>query len=153
MNTQQFLKLFSTKKDALTALDLLIQQDNLFNLTQDEPQYAEWQDIRDEIVSFEDVDLATRVLDYFNEVNNTKYSNKEKIKAIIRQMPKVTFEQFQSVILHKAQTWGTDPKMRQYIRPATLFGSQQKFINYLDDAYNYWIEQSRSQSEVSGFGR
>lgn len=133
MNTdaQNFLKKFSTKKDALVALDMLIKYD------------SNYQSIWQEIDSHQDEDLAQKVMDYFNEVNETHYKNADKIRAVIRQIPKVGFDQFQSVILHKKETWGRDIKMKDYIRPATLFGSKNKFLQYLDDATNYWIQKHK----------
>jgi uncharacterized phage protein (TIGR02220 family) len=133
MNTdaQNFLKKFSTKKDALVALDMLIRYD------------SNYQSIWQEIDSHQDEDLAQKVMDYFNEVNETHYKNADKIRAVIRQIPKVGFDQFQSVILHKKETWGRDIKMKDYIRPATLFGSKNKFLQYLDDATNYWIQKHK----------
>jgi uncharacterized phage protein (TIGR02220 family) len=133
MNTdaQNFLKKFSTKRDAMVALDMLIKYDNSYQLL--------WQ----EIDSHQDEDLAQKVMDYFNEVNETHYKNADKIRAVIRQIPKVGFDQFQSVILHKKETWGKDIKMKDYIRPATLFGSKNKFLQYLDDATNYWIQKHK----------
>jgi uncharacterized phage protein (TIGR02220 family) len=133
MNTdaQNFLKKFSTKRDALVALDMLIKYDSSYQML--------WQ----EIDSHQDEDLAQKVMDYFNEVNETHYKNADKIRAVIRQIPKVGFDQFQSVILHKKETWGKDIKMKDYIRPATLFGSKNKFLQYLDDATNYWIQKHK----------
>ena len=133
MNTdaQNFLKKFSTKKDALVALDMLIRYD------------SNYQSIWQEIDSHQDEDLAQKVMDYFNEVNQTHYKNADKIRSVIRQIPKVEFDQFQSVILHKKETWGRDIKMKDYIRPATLFGSKNKFLQYLDDATNYWIQKHK----------
>jgi uncharacterized phage protein (TIGR02220 family) len=133
MNTdaQNFLKKFSTKKDALVALDMLIKYD------------SNYQSIWQEIDSHQDEDLAQKVMDYFNEVNETHYKNADKIRSVIRQIPKVGFDQFQSVILHKKETWGRDIKMKDYLRPATLFGSKNKFLQYLDDATNYWIQKHK----------
>lgn len=133
MNTdaQNFLKKFSTKKDAMVALDMLIKYD------------SNYQSIWQEIDSHQDEDLAQKVMDYFNEVNETHYKNADKIRAVIRQIPKVGFDQFQSVILHKKETWGRDIKMKDYLRPATLFGSKNKFLQYLDDATNYWIQKHK----------
>lgn len=96
-----------------------------------------------DIENYEDRDLAEQVMDFFNEINGTQYRNTEKIRAIIRQMPKVTIDNFKSVIIHKKNTWGEDPKMEQYLRPATLFGSKNKFQNYLEDAQHYWLKELR----------
>jgi len=104
---------------------------------------SNYQSIWQEIDSHQDEDLAQKVMDYFNEVNETHYKNADKIRAVIRQIPKVGFDQFQSVILHKKETWGRDIKMKDYLRPATLFGSKNKFLQYLDDATNYWIQKHK----------
>lgn len=135
MNTDalKFLKKFSTKQDALAALEILVDYD------------MKYDPIKEQIEKHEDVDLAQRVMDYFNEVNDTHYRNADKIRTVIRQIPKAGFDQFQSVILHKKETWGSDIKMKDYLRPATLFGSKNKFLQYLDDATNYWIQKHKQQ--------
>lgn len=140
MNTEAkaFLKKFSTKRDALAALEILVDYD------------MKYDSIKYQIEQHQDDDLAQLVLDYFNEVNGTHFTQTLKIRTIITQIPKVTFEQFQSVILHKKDTWGNDEKMRQYIRPATLFGSTQKFKTYLDDATNYWISREKERAVRQG---
>lgn len=133
-----FLKRFSSKKDALTALEILVDYD------------MKYDQIKAEIEAFDDVDLAQKVLDYFNEVNGTHFTQTLKIRTIITHIPKVSLDQFQSIILHKHETWGADEKMRQYIRPATLFGSTQKFKTYLDDATNYWISREKERAAREG---
>lgn len=136
MNTEAkaFLKRFSSKRDALAALEILVDYD------------MKYDPIKEQIEKHQDVDLAQKVMDYFNEVNGTHFTQTLKIRTIITHVPQVTFEQFQSVILHKRETWGNDEKMRQYIRPATLFGSTQKFKTYLDDATNYWISREKERA-------
>jgi len=154
MNTEikDFVKRFSSKKDAMEALKntrrtlgriLDVVCESQRDVIEIEIEYID-RDI-EAVEKYNDDDLAKTVMEYFNQVNGTHYSALIKIKAIISQMPKVTFEQFQSVILHKAQTWGNDPVMRPYIRPATLFGSKNKFINYLEDATEYWIEKQKGR--------
>jgi uncharacterized phage protein (TIGR02220 family) len=136
MNTEAktFLKKFSSKRDALAALEILVDYD------------IKYDPIKEQIEKHQDVDLAQKVMDYFNEVNGTHFTQTLKIRTIITHIPQVNFEQFQSVILHKRETWGNDEKMRQYIRPATLFGSTQKFKTYLDDATNYWISREKERA-------
>jgi uncharacterized phage protein (TIGR02220 family) len=147
MNTdaQNFLKKFSTKKDALTALDelILVTDESCFLVDAPLEYFNKYTAIKEEIEKYQNEDLANQVMAYFNKVYSKNYQNTEKISSIIRQIPKVTFEQFQSVILHKLETWGNDDKMRQYLRPATLFGSKQKFITYLEDATDYWIQKQK----------
>ena len=43
-----------------------------------------------------------------------------------------TMDDIETVIRHQCRLWGQDTKMRQYLRPATLFGN--KFEGYLSDA-------------------
>lgn len=133
-DAKNFLKRFSSKRDALVALSLLSEYD------------AKYGPMKDQIEKHSDDDLAQRVMDFFNQVNGTHFTQTLKIRAIITQLPQVTFDQFQSIILHKHETWGNDEKMRQYIRPATLFGSIQKFKTYLDDATNYWISREKERA-------
>lgn len=153
-DAQNFLKKFSTKKDALVAIDLLIQAVKQYDwLDGGKSLYVKYNSFRQEIDSHNDEDLAQRVMNYFNEVNDTHYKNADKIKSVIRQMPKIGFEQFQSVILHKKETWGGDIKMKDYIRPATLFGSKNKFLQYLDDATNYWIQKHKHDGQEKGIVR
>lgn len=136
MKAQEFLKKFSTKKDALTAIgQCLLFCDPMFK--------EELLSIGEEIENYQDKDLAAQVLDFLNEQYGTQFRNNENIKAIIRQIPKVSFDQFASVIMHKKETWSTDPKMNEYLRPATLFGSKNKFQRYSEDAMHYWIKKQK----------
>lgn len=144
MKAQHFLKKFSTKKDALTALDLLIEVAVDFSDFDQTVTKEYFTQLRKEIESFQDKDLAEQVMEFLNEQYGTAYRNDEKVKAIIRNSPKVTFDQFASIIMHKKETWGGDPVMQQYLRPATLFGSVIKFNTYLDDATNYWIKKAKN---------
>lgn len=130
-NIKHFVSRFSTKKDALTCIDILAEE------TGD----AKWTEFRKLVYNFSDSSMAKQVMDLFNDIMGTRYQNVSKIESVIRQIPKATLKQFESVIRHKQETWGNDPKMKEYIRPATLFGSKNKFETYLDDATQYWIEQ------------
>jgi uncharacterized phage protein (TIGR02220 family) len=148
MNAQEFLRKFSTKKDALTAIDIAISiAQALDSIAPIGGNEKKWLKLKKDIENVKSkFDMADQVLELFNNVNGSAYRNNEKIKAIIRNDPKVTYEQFASVIYHKKETWGNDPKMREYLRPATLFGSLNKFHNYLDDATNYWIKKTKTDS-------
>lgn len=95
-------------------------------------------------VSSANTEIAKSVVTFFNEVNDSKYlipNNSELIKNILKVYPRLTFDHFKSVILHKKETWGIDEKMSEYNRPATIFRSAQKFIRYLDDANIYWANK------------
>lgn len=141
MDAKSFLKKFSTKKDALVAIEMILAE---IEMPLNKEHYEQ---LRKDIEKFQDVDLAQQVLDFFNAQYGTNYMNNEKIKALVRQLPKATFDQFASIIVHKKETWGTDPKMQEYLRPATLFGSVNKFKTYLDDATNYWIKKAKHDSQ------
>ncbi len=58
--------------------------------------------------------------------------NTKPIKARINEG--FVIQDFYDVINHKVQTWGTDSKMKEYLRPETLFGN--KFEGYLQAARN-----------------
>lgn len=75
------------------------------------------------------------VIDYLNEkaaveFKKTGKKNREQISARLKE--KFTVQDFQDVIDHKVADWGPDEKMRQYLRPETLFGN--KFEGYLNAA-------------------
>jgi uncharacterized phage protein (TIGR02220 family) len=132
MSPTQFIQQFSTTKDALIAIDLLITKPEI-----------DYKVLRDEVSNFKEPDISQQILDLFNEVNDTNYRSLDKIKALLKTNPKASFDQFASIIYHKKETWGKDPKMREYLRPTTLFGTNIKFQTYLDDATNYWVTQSK----------
>ena len=98
-------------------------------------------------------DIAKDVIEYFNQVNQTKYqlpNNIDLIKKILKANPKLTINHFKSVILHKMETWGNDDKMKEYNRPSTIFST--KFIKYLDDANHYWINKQKHDSTITVTG-
>ena len=73
------------------------------------------------------------ILDYLNSKIGTSYRASSKatqrlIKARSNEGFKV--EDFKKVIDIKVAAWKNDPKMSQYLRPATLFGT--KFESYLN---------------------
>lgn len=73
------------------------------------------------------------IVDYLNQVCGTKYqSSSEKTKKLIRARlnEKFTVEDFKAVIDKKYFEWHDDPKMSQFLRPETLFGT--KFEGYLN---------------------
>jgi uncharacterized phage protein (TIGR02220 family) len=73
------------------------------------------------------------IVDYLNcrigsAFKHTTKATQKVIKA--RLAEGFAFEDFQTVIDKKAQEWLGDPKMEQYLRPETLFGT--KFEGYLN---------------------
>lgn len=96
-------------------------------------------------------EISEQVINLFNNVNGTRYDPKtysNNIDSICRQNKSLTFVNFESVIKHKHITWGQDEKMSEYNRPATIFGSYQKFMKYLDDAKVYWDKVVKESSYV-----
>jgi len=74
------------------------------------------------------------IIDYLNLKANTKYKHtSQKTQTLIhaRWMEKFTEQDFYTVIDKKVADWLNDPKMNQYLRPETLFGT--KFEGYLND--------------------
>ena len=76
--------------------------------------------------------IACEAIDYLNSKIGTRYQKTGKsighVSARLREGN--TLDDVMAVIDFKAQEWGADAKMRQYLRPETLF-SQSKFPGYL----------------------
>lgn len=73
------------------------------------------------------------IVDYLNYICGTNYKSTtkattESIKSRLKEG--FTVDDFKTVIDKKFNEWGNDPKMVQYLRPQTLFGS--KFEGYLN---------------------
>jgi len=73
MSPTQFIQQFSTTKDALIAIDLLITKPEI-----------DYKVLRDEVANFKRPDISQQVLDLFNEINDTKYRAADKIKAVVK---------------------------------------------------------------------
>lgn len=74
------------------------------------------------------------VVDYLNEKTGSKYrSSGTKTKKLIKARFNEGFslDDFRTVIDVKSKQWLTDQKMKQYLRPETLFGT--KFESYLNE--------------------
>lgn len=76
-------------------------------------------------------DIASKIIDYLNQKTGSKFrpvkSNTSLIKARIREGHDL--ETITAVIDRKCIEWLNDPKMSQYLRPATLFNAE-KFNTY-----------------------
>lgn len=75
------------------------------------------------------------VINYLNKVCGTSYkttTNKTQSLINARIKEKFTLDDFKLVIDSKYKEWGNDDKMKQYLRPETLFGT--KFESYLQNA-------------------
>ncbi|AEX84754.1 DnaD-like replication initiation protein [Marinitoga phage MPV1] len=79
--------------------------------------------------------VAIEILDYLNEKANKKFKpTKGNLKYInARLKEKYQKEDFFKVIDLKVKQWINDPKMKQYLRPSTLFNSE-KFDAYLNES-------------------
>lgn len=78
-------------------------------------------------------DSIKEIVDYLNQVCGTRYqSSSDKTRKLIkaRLNEKFTVEDFKAVIDKKHAEWKDDPKMSQFLRPETLFGT--KFEGYLN---------------------
>lgn len=82
-----------------------------------------------------DTSLVKEIIDYLNEKTGASYRyNTKKTQNLInaRLKEKFTLEDFQRVIDSKCNDWKSDEKMKEYLRPETLFGT--KFESYLQNA-------------------
>lgn len=98
-----------------------------------EEKYKE--DISSDISKKKGADLSTitEIVDYLNEKANTSFRPsaeyaKTHIRARLREG--FTVDDFKAVIDGRVKAWATDPKMSEYLRPQTLFGT--KFESYLN---------------------
>lgn len=83
-------------------------------------------------------EIIKKVIENLNSVCGTLY--KPTTKATVRHITariKEGFEltDFYHVISFKNDQWGSDPKMMEYLRPETLFGT--KFESYLNAAKKF----------------
>jgi uncharacterized phage protein (TIGR02220 family) len=78
--------------------------------------------------------IYSLVIDKLNTLANKSYkSSSSKTQQLIRARVNegFTLEDFYKVIENKVCAWKDDPKMEQYLRPSTLFGT--KFESYLNE--------------------
>ena len=78
--------------------------------------------------------LVGDAIDYLNLITGKKFKattrlTSTKLKSLLKEY---SLEDIKTVIDSKNQEWGSDPKMREYMRPETLFGN--KFESYLQHA-------------------
>lgn len=77
-------------------------------------------------------EIYKEIIDYLNEVTGKRYRHTDvTIKLIKARLNEgFTVDDFKQVIDKKTKDWKDDPKMKDYIRPQTLFGT--KFEGYLN---------------------
>ena len=79
---------------------------------------------------------AVEIIDYLNEKAGKRFSHKTKETAKhinARLKDGYTVEDFKRVIDNRVMKWSRDKKMKEYIRPDTLF-TPTNFEKYLNDA-------------------
>jgi uncharacterized phage protein (TIGR02220 family) len=87
----------------------------------------------EQVLSNEDSTLYVDILDYLNNATGKKFrlSTKSTRGAIHARITEGFFlEDFKKVIDTKTAQWKDDPKMSEFLRPQTLFGT--KFEAYLN---------------------
>ncbi len=89
--------------------------------------------------------IVQDVVSYLNEKANTSFkpsstNTKTLIKARYREG--FTLDDFKAVIDGRVEAWAQDPKMSEYLRPQTLFGT--KFESYLNASKS----KPKSEKEV-----
>ena len=106
-------------------------------------------DNNDNNVNNDNKDIYTsaiaEILDYLNQRTGKKYTGRSKAQRshiIARLKEGYSVEEFKTVIDNKVNAWAHDDKMRQYLRPETLFST--KFETYLNDTET---ERQRSRRE------
>jgi uncharacterized phage protein (TIGR02220 family) len=76
---------------------------------------------------------AITILDYLNEKTGRGYKPvKANVALIAARLSESSVEECRSVIDAKVTAWQHDDKMREYLRPATLFNAT-KFANYVGE--------------------
>jgi uncharacterized phage protein (TIGR02220 family) len=81
------------------------------------------------------VEQAQRVLAFLNEATNREFRiiDTNLNFVIARLKSGVTVKECEAVIMHMYNKWHNDDKMKQYLRPETLF-NKTKFEQYLPEA-------------------
>ena len=76
---------------------------------------------------------AIGVLDYLNEKTGRRYKPvKANLSMIAARLRESSIDECRAVIDAKVAAWQNDDKMREYLRPATLF-NPMKFANYVGE--------------------
>lgn len=98
---------------------------------------------------FDDVETVTpfeTVISFLNRLTGSEFRfDSAKTKEVIngRLKEKFTVEDLLLVVEHKTVQWGHDVKMKEYLRPITLFG-KEKFEGYLQSAKT-WVTNGKPQ--------
>ena len=92
--------------------------------------------------------LPSELISYLNDKAGTSYKATRSVTAQIRQLTKSGYsrEQIRTVIDKKCSEWLGDEKMRQFLRPSTLFGD--KFGEYLSAPVSLDLERKQKKAET-----
>ena len=90
------------------------------------------------------------IMDYLNLKTGKRYTGKTKAHRdhiIARLKDGFTVTDFKTVIDNQVNAWGNDEKMKQYIRPETLFCG--KFESYLNNVEDERQKRKREEQEIN----
>ena len=91
--------------------------------------------------------LSFDLIQYLNETTGSDYkadkANADRVRSLLGQG--YTPVQLRSVIDKKCAEWMTDPKMRPYLRPSTLWGA--KFSEYVSAPISIGQERERDEAK------
>jgi len=89
--------------------------------------------------------IAERVLAKLRERSGRDYRSDVHVEAVVHRLRDGNSERdCKLVVWDRANRWAGDPKMDEYVRPATLFG-RTKFADYLAEAKAAWDEVEREK--------
>jgi len=102
-----------------------------------------------------DITVIKEIIDYLNKICERSYrSSTGKTKQLIKSRINegFTIDDFKKVIDIKNEQWGDDNKMKEYLRPETLFGT--KFESYLQQpkSTNKQDVPDYMETKKKGFG-
>jgi len=87
---------------------------------------------REDVKNKEKVDEVIKI---FNELTGKRYSFKTEANRLLisgRLNDGVTVDEIRAVIVARIKKWGNDPKMKEFIRPSTIF-APTNFDKYLNE--------------------
>ena len=99
----------------------------------------------------QDLDVHKEVIEYLNQKANRsfEYTSKENIKLINGRLNDGhTLRDFKRVIDAKVEEWGNNERMKQYLRPSTLF-RKSNFDDYIEYV-NSMDKEIAEEEEVFG---
>lgn len=96
--------------------------------------------------------MTLEVIAYLNEKTGKNYPTDgtyvKNIQTIMKDRPKVMVEHFHMVVDWAIENWQGDKTMQKYIRPATLFRSTKKFVEYFVEAKQHFASGSNKKDSA-----